>query len=254
MAVVDDGGNLLYLLRIDNTFPAGSYVAMDKARTAATFRMPTRNLEDAVKNGRTSLVAVSEMTPLAGGVPIIVDGHIVGAVGVSGAANAQQDEELANSRRRGHQVRGITMRTDHQQSSSRSIARCGLWLARPAASSNVTFIPAAQVTAAFAKGAVLVNNGTYQVHASRREDAGQVEVHVKDTDVIYMLEGTTTFVTGGTMVGGKTSAPDEIRGSSVNGGETRTLTKGDVIIVPKGTPHWFKDVSGPVLYYVVKVQ
>jgi glc operon protein GlcG len=96
VAVVDDGGNLLYLLRIDNTFPAGSYVAMDKARTAATFRMPTRNLEDAVKNGRTSLVAVSEMTPLAGGVPIIVDGHVVGAVGVSGAANAQQDEELAN--------------------------------------------------------------------------------------------------------------------------------------------------------------
>ena len=96
VAVVDDGGNLLYLLRIDDTFPAGSYVAMDKARTAATFRMPTRNLEDAVKNGRTSLVAVSEMTPLAGGVPIVVDGHVVGAVGVSGAANAQQDEALAN--------------------------------------------------------------------------------------------------------------------------------------------------------------
>jgi len=134
------------------------------------------------------------------------------------------------------------------------VAGCAVWLARPAASSNVTFIPAAQVTAAFAKGAVLVNNGTYQVHASRREDAGQVEVHVKDTDVIYMLEGTTTFVTGGTMVGGQTSAPDEIRGSSVNGGETRTLTKGDVVIVPKGTPHWFKDVAGPVLYYVVKVQ
>ena len=95
VAVVDDGGNLLYLLRIDNTFPAGSYVAMDKARTAATFRMPTRNLEDAVKNGRTSLVAVTQMTPLAGGVPIVIDGQIVGAVGVSGAANAQQDEELA---------------------------------------------------------------------------------------------------------------------------------------------------------------
>jgi glc operon protein GlcG len=95
VAVVDDGGNLLYLLRIDNTFPAGSYVAMDKARTAATFRMPTRNLEDAVKNGRVSLVAVSEMTPLAGGVPLVIDGQIVGAVGVSGAANAQQDEELA---------------------------------------------------------------------------------------------------------------------------------------------------------------
>jgi glc operon protein GlcG len=95
VAVVDDGGNLLYLLRLDNTFPAGAAVATDKARTAATFRMPTRNLEDAVKNGRTSLVAVSEMTPLAGGIPLVIAGQIVGAVGVSGAATAMQDEELA---------------------------------------------------------------------------------------------------------------------------------------------------------------
>jgi glc operon protein GlcG len=95
IAVVDDGGNLLYLVRIDNTFPAAAAVATDKARTAAIFRMPTRNLEDAVKNGRTALVAVTEMTPLAGGVPIVVDGQVVGAVGVSGAANAAQDEELA---------------------------------------------------------------------------------------------------------------------------------------------------------------
>jgi glc operon protein GlcG len=95
IAVVDDGGNLLYLVRIDRTFPAGAAVATDKARTAAMFRMPTRNLEDAVKNGRTSLVAVSEMTPLAGGIPIVIDGQVVGAVGVSGAASAQQDEELA---------------------------------------------------------------------------------------------------------------------------------------------------------------
>ena len=95
IAVVDDGGNLLFLARLDRTFPAGSTVAIEKARTAATFRVPTRNLEDAVKNGRTSLVAVSVMTPLAGGVPITIDGQIVGAVGVSGAASAQQDEELA---------------------------------------------------------------------------------------------------------------------------------------------------------------
>ena len=134
------------------------------------------------------------------------------------------------------------------------VAAVGLGLAMPRASSNVTYIPADEVKAAFAKGAVLLNNGSYQVHASRREEPGQVEVHVKDTDVIYMLEGTTTFVTGGTMVGGKTTAPDEIRGSNVQGGETRTLTKGDVIVVPNGTPHWFKEVSGPVLYYVVKVQ
>jgi glc operon protein GlcG len=229
VAVVDDGGNLLYLVRIDNTFPAGAYVATDKAKTAATFRMPTRNLEDAVKGGRTALVAVSEMTPLAGGVPIVIDRQIVGAVGVSGAANAQQDEELAKV----------------------GAAAIG---SATGSTANVTYIPAEQVTAAFGKGSVLVNNGAYQVHASRRDAEGQVEVHTKDADIIYMLDGTTTFVTGGTVVGGQTTAPDEIRGTSVQGGETRRLTKGDVIIVPKGTPHWFKEISGPVLYYVVKVR
>ena len=127
-------------------------------------------------------------------------------------------------------------------------------LAAARAGSNITYIPAEQVTAAFAKGSVLVNNGTYQVHASRRETPGQVEVHTKDTDIIYVLEGTTVFVTGGSVMGGTSTAPDEIRGTGVQGGETRTLTKGDVVIVPKGTPHWFKEVTPPVLYYVVKVQ
>ena len=130
----------------------------------------------------------------------------------------------------------------------------GAGLAIPRASSKVTYFPAAQVSASFDKGAVLLNNGSYQVHTSRRETPGQVEVHGKDTDIIYMLAGSTTFVTGGTMIGGKTTAPDEIRGSNIDGGETRTLTKGDVMVVPSGTPHWFKEVAGPVLYYVVKVQ
>ena len=134
------------------------------------------------------------------------------------------------------------------------VAAIGLGLVIADARSKVTYIPADRVKAAFDKGAVLVNNGSYQVHASFREEPGQVEVHAKDADIIYMLEGTATFVTGGTMIGGKTTAPDEIRGVNIDGGETRTLTKGDVIIVPKGTPHWFKGVSGPVRYYVVKVR
>ena len=134
------------------------------------------------------------------------------------------------------------------------VAALSAGLATAGPDSKVTYIPADQVDAAFAKGAVLLNNGTYQVHASRRDAEGQVEVHVKDADIIYMLNGTTTFVTGGTIVGAQTTAPDEIRGTNVQGGETRRLTKGDVIVVPKGTPHWFKDVSGPVLYYVVKVR
>ena len=133
-------------------------------------------------------------------------------------------------------------------------AAFGAGLALPDATSRVTYIPADQVAAAFAKGAVLVNSGNYMVHASRRDTEGQAEVHTKDADIIYMLEGSTTFVTGGTVVGGKTTAADEIRGTSVRGGETRTLTKGDVVVVPRGTPHWFKEISGPVLYYVVKVR
>jgi hypothetical protein len=120
----------------------------------------------------------------------------------------------------------------------------------------VTYFDAAQVDAAFAKGAVLFDGkgANYMVHASRREAPGQCEIHGRDTDVIYMLAGATTFVTGGTCVDPQTTAPDEIRGSAVRGGDERHLHKGDVIIVPHSTPHWFKEVDGPVLYYVVKVR
>jgi glc operon protein GlcG len=117
----------------------------------------------------------------------------------------------------------------------------------------VTWIDAGGVSAAFAKGAPLVETETYKVHASRREAAGQAEVHERDTDVIHVLEGSATFVTGGRVVEPKTVAPDEVRGSAIEGGATRTLAKGDVVVVPNGTPHWFRAVSGPVLYYVVKV-
>ena len=96
IAVVDDGGSLIYLERLDGTFPAGATVAVEKAKTAATFRRATSFFEDAIKNGRVSLVAVSAMTPLQGGVPLTVDGQVVGAVGVSGAASAQQDDDIAH--------------------------------------------------------------------------------------------------------------------------------------------------------------
>ena len=79
-------------------------------------------------------------------------------------------------------------------------------------------------------------------------------MHTKDTDIFYMLEGSATLVTGGTLVDGKTTAPDEIRGSGIRGGETRRITKGDVVIIPAGVPHWFQEVSGPVTYFAVKVR
>ena len=95
IAVVDDGGHLVCLERLDNTFPAAANISIAKARSAAVFRRPTSVFEDAIKSGRTSLLANDELLPLQGGVPLVVGGEVIGAVGVAGAASAQQDEEIA---------------------------------------------------------------------------------------------------------------------------------------------------------------
>ena len=80
---------------MDGTFAAGAKISVGKARTAALFKPPTRAFEDIIKNGRTALVALEDFTPLQGGVPVVIGGQVVGAVGVSGAASAQRDEEVA---------------------------------------------------------------------------------------------------------------------------------------------------------------
>ena len=118
---------------------------------------------------------------------------------------------------------------------------------------EVTQLGAAEVQAAFAKGVPLVENDLYKVHASRRDAPGQAEVHTRDTDILYVLQGTATLVTGGSVVAAKEVAPDEIRGARIDGGATRELAPGQVVIVPNGTPHWFQSVRGPFVYYVVKV-
>jgi len=138
IAVVDDGGNLLALERLDGTFAAGSTISIGKARTAALFKRETKAFEEIIKNGRTAMVTLPDtlFTPLQGGV----------------------------------------------------------------------------------------------------------------------LDGSVTLVTGGTVVEPKAIGPGEIRGREISGGDTRTISKGDVIIVPAGTPHWFKEVPGPLNYYVVKAR
>jgi glc operon protein GlcG len=234
VAVVDDGGNLVALERMDGTFTAGANVSVGKAKTAVMFKRPTKFFEDVIKNGRTAMVALPDFTPLQGGIPIEYEGQIIGGVGVSGAASAQQDEEIA-------------------------IAGANAFKTPAAAADThaVSYFDAKDVKAAFDKGAVLFDGGdgsNYMVHASRREKPGMAEVHTLDTDVIYVLDGTATFVTGGSVIEGREVAPNEIRGFAIDGGDTRQLKKGDVITVAAGTPHWFKEVSAPFLYYVVKVR
>ena len=121
-----------------------------------------------------------------------------------------------------------------------------------ATDSRVTYIDGEQTRTAFAKGQPLVETSAYKVHASRREAPGMAEIHTLDTDIIYVLEGTATIVTGGNAQQMHEVAPNEIRGTSIGGGTAQRLAKGDLFIVPNGVPHWFKEVQGPFLYYVVK--
>jgi quercetin dioxygenase-like cupin family protein len=119
-------------------------------------------------------------------------------------------------------------------------------------SSGVVHVDPEKVAAAIAKGGPLVSRPDLLVSGSHREKGGQVEVHDKETDVLYIIEGEATFVSGGTMVGGKVSRPDQHLGTDIQGGTTQHLTKGDVIVVQAGTPHWFKEVPKSVNYFVVK--
>src|SRR5215204_6035088 len=163
IAVVDDGGNLMALERLDGTFAAGATISIGKARTAVLFKRPTKVFEDIIKNGRTAMVALPDslFTPLQGGIPIIVDGQIVGGVGVSGAMSAQQDEELAIA---GANVFGGDAKMGEATQMSKP---------------PVLFFDSGQVSASFSKGAVLLDgtNRNYMVNTSRRDKPGLAEIH-----------------------------------------------------------------------------
>ena len=119
---------------------------------------------------------------------------------------------------------------------------------------SVRYLGHDEVVAAFAKGTPMIEVRDYKIHASRREGPGLVEVHTRDTDIAYVLQGSATLVTGGAALGLKEIGAEELRGSAIRGGETRQLNPGDVVVIPNGTPHWFKEVKAPFLYYVVKVR
>jgi len=118
---------------------------------------------------------------------------------------------------------------------------------------GVVHIDHEKVSAALATGGPLLVTNNFKVQTGRRTGPGEVEIHERDTDVFYILDGTATFVTGGKAVEPRTTSAGEIRAKEITGGEERRLVKGDVIVIPRGVPHWFKQVDGTFVYFVVKV-
>src|SRR5262252_6554376 len=118
----------------------------------------------------------------------------------------------------------------------------------------VTYVPHDTVTETMAKGGQIIGDHGLVVLAQRR-GAGEVEVHANTNHVFIIVEGEATFVTGGTMVSPRQTAPDQTRAPSVTGGETHHLSKGDVITIPAKTPHWFKDVpTKTIAYYAINTE
>ena len=122
----------------------------------------------------------------------------------------------------------------------------------PSDADNVTHITADKVSAAFASAATLLDTPEFAVIAGRRDKRGEAEIHANEADVFYVVDGTAVFVTGGTVIDPKEVSPGQTRGSGITGGTARTLRKGDVIVVPAKTPHWFREVNGEFRYFVVK--
>ena len=122
-------------------------------------------------------------------------------------------------------------------------------LLNAAVDSKVTYIAADQV----AKGGSLATAPNLSITIAHRTEAGMVEVHDKETDTFYVLDGSATIVTGGAMVGGSDTGPGQHRGTDITGGKAQKLAKGDVMVIPAGVPHWFKEVPSSIDYYVVKV-
>jgi glc operon protein GlcG len=245
IALVDEGGNLMALERLDGTFAMGATISIGKARTAVLFKKPTRFFEELINKGRTAMTAVDGFTPLIGGIPIVIDGQVVGGIGVSGAASAAQDEELAlagaNALMGGQAKIGAAPVPQEKPGS-----------VIPGTTAQATFVEPNKVSAAFAKGMPLLETAGYKVHASRRVEPGQAEIHTLDTDVIYVVDGSATLVTGGKAIDAKEIAPNEIRGTKIEGGEEHQIAKGEVIIIPNGVPHQFTAVKGELHYFVCK--
>ena len=167
-AIVDSGGDLIYLWRPDSAQVASVGVATDKARTAAIFRRPSKDFEDQASGGRPSALHLAGAVPLQGGLPIVVDGHVVGAIGVSGASSADEDQELAVI----GQLAGDTAQRD------------------------AVFIARETVHAKFETGGLLLDTPQYKLDAGRRTGPGEVELHDRVVDIMHIVSGNAKVITG----------------------------------------------------------
>jgi uncharacterized protein GlcG (DUF336 family) len=226
VSVVDPGGALMYLVRPDAAQVASVAVTTDKARTAAIYRRPSKDFEDQASGGRPSALHLARAVPLQGGIPIEHDGAVVGAIGVSGATSADEDNELA---------------------------LVGADAVSAARTNGASYFPAAAVVRRFESGGLLLDEPGYKIDAGRREGPGEVEYHEHTVDVMRVVEGTATVLVGGEMRDAREIGPGELRATAVDGGKRHELREGDVLAIPNRVPHQFVDVSDPFLYFVVKV-
>src|SRR4051812_5870929 len=220
VAAVDAGGDLLYLWRPDAGQVASVGVATDKARTAALYRRPSRDFERQAAGGRPSALHLAGAVPLQGGMPIVVDGHVVGAVGVSGASSADEDQELAE------------------------IGRvAGQEAAASAAPQEAVHVPNEALQALWATGGLLLDTAGYKVDAGRRTAPGEVELHRRVVDIMHVVQGAAKVVTGGALTAAREVTLGEVRADSIEGGTAHQLAEGDVLVIPNGVAHQFVDVT-----------
>jgi mannose-6-phosphate isomerase-like protein (cupin superfamily) len=98
----------------------------------------------------------------------------------------------------------------------------------------------------------LIPGDGYNVQTNKRTANGNIEIHEKETDIFYIMDGSATIVVGGTAVEPKQTRPGQMTAKDIQGGQTYNLKKGDVLVIPAGTPHWFKQVNGSINYLTVK--
>ena len=236
ISAVDAGGALMYLVRPDSAQVASVEVTTDKARTAAIYRRPSKDFEDQASGGRPSALHLARAVPLQGGVPIEYDGVVIGAIGVSGATDADEDRELAELGVASHPGRDRRPRETAATRTARRTSPPPRWTRSSAPAGCCSTTRHVQDRRGPPRGP---RRGRVPRARRRRHARGE-----------RPRDGGDRRLDGRPARGRAraSSAPPPSRAA-----EPRELSEGDVLAIPNGVPHQFTDVSDPFLYFVVKV-